>query len=304
MNKLIITLAAGFAILSSCSDNVDAGSVPTLLPPSDVAVERTGEDQVLVTWKDNSSSETGYAVFVRKADTQTGQEVAQVAANETSCTLTGVLQEGNQYFVGVKAFSAKEQTRVISVLYNMQVLADLPKVNFSKLNSDENCIWGTYNISNVEISSVDEWGLCWSSAGVPTLSDNYLAGPAIDNNGGVFQVIPNSELEYGVDYQVRAYMKVAGEVYYSAASTASMTEEYPAITLQWNKLTDTGLPASIEVYETTSKLNGSAFHAWYAIADLSKGDVELRVSVPSGAKTIDEQAAAFNGDCYVMVNGG
>ncbi|MDE6152842.1 MAG: phosphodiester glycosidase family protein [Muribaculaceae bacterium] len=304
MNKLIITLAAGFAILSSCSDNVDAGSVPTLLPPSDIAVERTGEDQVLVSWKDNSSSETGYAVVVRKADTQVGQEVAQVAANETSCTLTGVLQEGNKYFVGVKAFSAKEQTRVISVLYNMQVLADLPKVNFSDLNSADNCVWGTYKISNVDLGSIAEWGLCWSSAGVPTVADSHLAGPAVDADGNVFQVIPNTELEYGVDYQVRAYIKVADEVYYSAATTASVTKESQAITLQWNKLADTGLPSSIEVYETTSQLNGSAFHAWYAIADLSKGDVELRVNVPASAKTIDEQAASFNGDCYVMINGG
>lgn len=304
MNKSIITLAAGFAILSACSDSVDAGSVPSLLPPSDIVVERTGEDAVLVTWNDNSTSETGYGIVVRKADTPTAEEVGQVGANVTSYTISGVLQEGNKYFIGVKAFNAKEQTRVISVLYDMRVLADLPRVLAVEFNSGTNCIWAKYQVSNVDVKSVSEWGLCWSADAIPTIDDAHIAGPEIAADGSVFQVIPNTELEYGVNYQVRAYAKVDGEVYYSIASTAKMTTEYPAITLDWKKYDSTGLPSSIEVYETTSQLNGSAFHAWYAIADMSKGDVEFRVNVPSKAQTIDEQAAAFAGDCYIMVNGG
>lgn len=303
VKKMIIIPAIGLALLS-CSDNVDGGAVPALLPPSDVAVERTGADRVLVTWKDNSTSETGYAVSVRRADSPTWEEVAQAAADETSYTLAGVLQEGNQYFVGVKAFNAKEQTRVVSVLFNMLVMAEQPVVSLDGLDSEANCIYGTYRVSNVDAGLVEECGLCWSADGVPTVSDGHLAGPAIGADGKVFQVIPNTELSYSVDYKVRAYIKAAGSVYYSSVSTASMTEEYPGITLQWTRVADTGIPSSIEVYETTSRLNGSAFHAWYAIADLSVGDVEFRVSVPSAAKTIDDQAAAFGGDCYVMVNGG
>ena len=151
MKKTFIALAAGFVLFTtSCSEHVDAGDVPTLLPPTDITVERTGVDQVLVSWTDNSSSETGYAIYVRQADTPTAEEVAQVDADVTSYTVTGLLQEGRQYFIGVKAFNSSEQTRVISILYNMQVLADLPRVDISTVSSGENCIWGQYTISNIE----------------------------------------------------------------------------------------------------------------------------------------------------------
>ena len=305
MKKTFIALAAGFVLFTtSCSEHVDAGDVPTLLPPTDITVERTGVDQVLVSWTDNSSSETGYAIYVRQADTPTAEEVAQVDADVTSYTVTGLLQEGRQYFIGVKAFTSSEQTRVISILYNMQVLADLPRVDISTVSSGENCIWGQYTISNIELSEADEWGFCWSSEGKPSVEGAHLAGAAADNNGSVFQVIPDTELDFGIEYNVCAYLKAGDAVYYSDVNKASMTENYPAITLDWKKYDSAGLPSSIEVYETTSPLNGSAFHAWYAIADLSKGDVELRVSVPSEAQTIDDQAASFNGDCYILVNGG
>lgn len=58
-------------------------------------------------------------------------------------------------------------------------------------------------------------------------------------------------------------------------------QEPQAIQLTWNKLTKSTLPAEIELYETTSNLNGSNFHAWYAIGDLSTGKVEVRVHIPS-----------------------
>lgn len=305
MKKSIIALVAGFAIMaSSCSDHVEAGDVQALQPPSDVQVDRTGENQVLVSWKDNSTSETGFCIVVRKADTATGTEVAQVSANETSCTLTDILEEGNRYFVGVKAFNNDGETRVISILYEMQVFADMPRIDASQIHSAENCIWATYTIANVNLSSADEWGLCWSEDGTPTVADGHIAGPEADTDGSVFQVIPDTELSFGVEYKVCAYVKVGDSVYYGSVSTASMTEDYSAITLDWTKYDSTGLPSSIEVYETTSMLNGSAFHAWYAIADLSKGDVEMRVCLPSEAMTIDDQAASYDGDCYVLVNGG
>ena len=83
-----------------------------------------------------------------------------------------------------------------------------------------------------------------------------------------------------------------------------METEPQAIQLTWNKLTKSTLPAEIELYETTSNLNGSNFHAWYAIGDLSTGKVEVRVHIPSSPATIDTQSASFNGDCYLLVNGG
>lgn len=292
---------AALTLTAACSSS-DPVVETNLLPPSKVEAQQVNESDVLVTWQDNATGEDGYAIMMRLVDNPTFTEVGTVAANTESYTITSGLEQGKKYYIGVKAYNSVAQSRVISTLFDMVVLADQPGVSFKALNSGDNCIWGTYTLRNVTGLKVS-YGLCWSATGIPTVGDAHLEGPAADASGNVFQVIPNSQLLYNVDYNVRAYVKTATDVYYSESMTASMTTEYPAITLQWNKLANTGLPAEIEVYETTSPLNGDPFHAWYAIADVS-GNVEFRVNLPSAATTIDDQAASFNGDCYVMVNGG
>ncbi|MDE6831900.1 MAG: phosphodiester glycosidase family protein [Muribaculaceae bacterium] len=302
MKLLVQFLSIGaLALTSACSDS-DTAAETSLMSPSNVVAEQLNETDVLLTWQDNATGEDGYIIVMRAADTPTFTEVGTVAANTESYTITSGIEQGKKYYLGVKAYNSAAQSRVISTLFDMQVLADLPGVTVSALNSGDNCIWGTYTLRNVAGLKVS-YGLCWSATGIPTIDDAHLEGPAADASGNVFQVIPNAQLMYNLDYNVRAYLKTATDVYYSESATASMTKEYPAITLQWDKLASTGIPAEIEVYETTSTLNGDPFHAWYAIADVS-GDVELRVNVPTAAATIDDQAAAFNGDCYVLINGG
>ena len=63
------------------------------------------------------------------------------------------------------------------------------------------------------------------------------------------------------------------------------------------------LTSSVEVYKYSGLMNGRKCNAWYAVADLSKGDVEFRTTVPSSAITIDDQFES-SGKCLVMVNGG
>ncbi len=66
-----------------------------------------------------------------------------------------------------------------------------------------------------------------------------------------------------------------------------------------------GLPSEIRVYSTTSTLNGRAFHAWYAIADLSTGNIELKATLSATAQKPSQVIAASTGETtYVMTNGG
>lgn len=76
-----------------------------------------------------------------------------------------------------------------------------------------------------------------------------------------------------------------------------------AITFNWTEVSVSGLPAAVKIYQTQDKLNGRAFHAWYAIADPAV--VDVRVLYPGGGSkaTIDKQAADA-GNCLVLVNGG
>ncbi|MDE7386662.1 MAG: phosphodiester glycosidase family protein [Muribaculaceae bacterium] len=302
MKKSIITLATSLAVLAACSDGFDA-VISNMQSPSNVAVERLSADEIKLTWTDNATAETGYVIMARRADepANTLKQIGEVAANETSFTTTS-LAEGYKYYIGVKAVNAKEQSRLTSVLFDMESYAGMGNVQVNELKSGTNCIYGNYTVLNS--SKVSEWGLCWSADGTPTVDGYYISGPKQADDGKVFQVIPNTLLEYGVEYSVRAYAKTDGGVNYSPVYKASMTKEYPAITLEWTKVSTPGIPSAIEVYSTTSKLNGHNFEAWYAIADVKNSDVEFRVNVPASAQTIDDQAASFNGDCYIMVNGG
>lgn len=302
--KLYATLfLAASSIFVACSSNDEKAPTGVLNKPSDIEVVRSGANSVTVTWSDNSDVEQGFQICIRESDNPTFTQVAEVAADVTTATLTDVLKEGKAYFVGVRAYNKTEQTRLTSVLFEMAVWADLPRVTVANMNSAPNCIYANYTVANINGQSNVEWGLCWSTEREPLCTDDHAQGPQLAANGTVFQVIPNTLLDFKTEYNVRAYLKTASGVWYSDNYKASMSTDYPAITLQWNKLSTPSIPAEIEVYETTSTLNDDKFHAWYAIADV-KGNVEFRVSVPSATATIDEQSASFNGDCYVMVNGG
>ena len=75
--------------------------------------------------------------------------------------------------------------------------------------------------------------------------------------------------------------------------------------LSWTKKTDlTGLPTEVSMYTTTSTLNGRAFTAWYAIADMSTGNIELRTLLSPTLKTPSQFVSDYGSNAYVCTNGG
>jgi hypothetical protein len=294
---------AALLVSTSCSSSSDEVTKVNLQEPTDVAVSRTGVDEVTLTWTDNAEGEEGYSIQMRRADSGSYQEVGKAAANATSYVITG-LEQGCNYYIGTRAYHGSDATRTVAVLFKVEKIAAMPAVKLTgTVASGMNCINVAYNVSGISGVSA-EYGLCADVVANPTTDSKVvIAGPEADASGNVVQVIPNAALTDGTKYYVRAYVKTSLGTYYSDAKQVTIAESPAAITLNWTKLSIASLPSSIEVYETTSTLNGDKFHAWYAIADVT-GDVELRVNVPSSTATIDDQAASFNGSCYVLVNGG
>ncbi len=311
MKKTILTLLSIGIICMGCSktNNNDGPDPATVKAPSDIKMERTGATEVRVSWIDNSSNETGFSVWVRSAADATDRwEAGTVGANVTSYTVSQKLTEGKAYYFGVQANAANEanNSRVVYEYLMLTPLGDLPSAAIvGSTVTTSSCIAVSYRIANTQGQSNVRYGLCWSADGTPTIDNTLQYGPELPTNGSaVTQVIPNALLEYGKTYNIRAFVSTSTGTYYSGPATGALGTAPAAITLTWNKLTKSSLHADIEVYETTSTLNGKNFHAWYAVADLSKGNVEVRVNIPSSTATIDAQAASFGGDCYVMVNGG
>ena len=167
------------------------------------------------------------------------------------------------------------------------------------------CIAVSYRIAADAVSAGYQYGVCWNTGGNPTIQDNYHYGPQKPANGGpLTQYLPNTHFEYGKTYHFRTFVVADSQVWYSRETTAALDGESLApIALEWVKQNFAGLPEGIEVYKTTSDLNGRKFQAWYAIADCSGDGIELRVQNPhrSSGVTVDNQ---FTDDCYVLINGG
>ena len=74
--------------------------------------------------------------------------------------------------------------------------------------------------------------------------------------------------------------------------------------LTWTKMNGADLPPEINVYSTNSTLNGRPFSAWYAIADMSTGNVEFRSLLSTSPQTPSQFVSNYGTDAYICTNGG
>ena len=187
---------------------------------------------------------------------------------------------------------------------------DVPEVDpqfvptVTKVNASYAYIAVSYKVEKITGSN-PEHGVCFSATGIPTVDDIKAYGPAISANKEILQVVPNAYLEDGVEYQMCVFIKDGSEYRYSEPQAVKLEAQPAAVELSWGKQTYASAEG-VEIYKTTSKLNGRNFNAWYAIADPSKVDFKV-LNTPTGkanTKTVSYQAENANGDCLVLINGG
>ncbi|MFZ4583511.1 MAG: phosphodiester glycosidase family protein, partial [Paludibacter sp.] len=114
-------------------------------------------------------------------------------------------------------------------------------------------------------------------------------------------------LDANTNYYIRAYATNSQGTTYSSEVQGTLAAEPAALSLTWSPMTaiNTNLPAEIKVYNTTSTLNGRSFSAWYAIADMSTGNIELKTTLATTAQKPSQFIATSTGETtYVMTNGG
>ncbi len=303
-NLLIGSVIGLFAV--ACSQSGDEPKAKPLQAPSEITVVQTDESAVTVSWKDNSESESGFSIWMKPAEDAEAERLGFTGPDVESYTVSAEkIESGKPCYFGVRADGPTRYENSEIVYAPRFVLEDLSQPGASFVGdpvSTEACIALRYNPRNLPAGAV--CGICWSADSEPTADGPHQDGPAVADGSTVLQVVSNVLLEYGVTYRFRAYVRTDNAIYYSAECSAKLAEEPGPITLSWKKLDTGSLPAAISVYETSDKLNGRNFHAWYAVADLSEGTVEVRVNVPDNLATIDDQAASFGGACCIMTNGG
>ena len=278
-----------------------AGSGPSpLAAPSGVSVA-TEEGAVTVSWEYSGNAES-YIVYLRPEDQSAFSTVyGRATASERSCTLKNI--PAGTFVAGVQAIASplgNSSAIGESSPFRMQDAVKLPVIN--SVSATYAYVMINYTVSIA--SSKTQQGLCFSAEGLPDLNDTVIWGPTLPLNKTVSQLIPNAVLDQGKDYQVCVYVKVGGNCYYSDPVTVRLEEEPELPSLEWKKVPNpSGIPSEIEVYATETPLNGRPFKAWYAVADCT-GDIQLKVLAPESLTTIDKLSEQWNGDCYVLVNGG
>ena len=301
MKRISILLVLA-AVITGCSAKVPAVSEP-LAAPSGIQVERTGRTSVRVQWQDNSQEETGFAVWLRPTDNLTRQDrIGQTAADITTFDIGEGLAEGKSYYFGIQAIGRTEElsSKVEYVLFNLVSLDNVPVITIEESKATDCSIALRYRFSNHTRLTDVRYGLCWSTDGEPSLAGNHQEGPGMtEASESLLQVLPNVVLEIGKPCTVAVYLTSSTGTWYSEPVTLQPVTAPQPITLTW---TETDAFDGVTVRETTSKVNGRNFHAWYAEADPAR--VDFRVLLPSAAATIDQQRAAQGDGCLILTNGG
>jgi len=149
-------------------------------------------------------------------------------------------------------------------------------------------------------------GICWSKNQNPTISDSRSVWHQKAKTGDKY--FGNAgNLDANATYYIRAYATNTQGTTYSSEIQGKLEAQPAALNLSWSPMTtlNASLPAEIKMYTTTSTLNGRAFQAWYALADLSTGKVEMKATLSVTAKKPSQFiAAATDESTYVMTNAG
>ena len=272
--------------------------------PSGLEAVQKNNSAVTLTWKDNASDEKGYNIYMREASAESfGEPVASLAADACTYEHDG-LALGASYVFGVQAAAATivDDSKIMTVGIALRDLDKIPEV--TDIKTSYAYIAVSYKVRKLEGTN-PEHGVCFSAEGIPTVDDIRVPGPEIKAGTEILQVVPNVYLEQDKDYTMCVYSRDGGGYIYSEPQSVKLEAQPAAVNLDWVKQDYEGTE-SVEIYKTTSQLDGRNFNAWYAVADPSKVDFRV-LNTPTGKanlKTVAYQAENAEGECLVLINGG
>ena len=331
MKKMFFIFTLALAI--ACGEKPTNDSIAALADASDLKVEQIDANAARLTWCDNAKGEKGYRVFLRRENDGYSVEPLETIGPDAVEYVFEGLQTGVEYDFGVQAIAEDMKYHSKVVYLNNYVLEapkepetptepekpeepetpaepEVPAVDpqlipqITKVNASYAYIAVSYKVQKINGSN-PEHGVCFSATGVPTVDDIKAYGPAISANKEILQVVPNAYLEDGKEYQMCVYIKDGSEYRYSEPQAVKLEAQPAAVELNWEKQAYAEAEG-VDIYKTTSQLNGRNLNAWYAIADPSKVDFKV-LNTPTGksnTKTVSYQAENANGDCLVLINGG
>ncbi|MGM9791806.1 MAG: phosphodiester glycosidase family protein [Candidatus Cryptobacteroides sp.] len=308
--KSIVSIFAIALMLCSCAQQESGPVYQKPQPnPTKVVIEQLGQTtQVSISWQDNASDELGYAIWVNSGSAA-ARIVAELPADSQYYLIESGLVAGTSYNIGVQARGTEDKLSS-AIIYKEINIFDWSRLPSAELLEDvvvtPSSVALDYKFRKSSDYEITRWGLCWSADHTPTLEDAWAHGPNATSMV-LRQAIPVSAMEYGKTYKVRCWVECSKGVSYSNEVEVSLGEEVPAVTFNWTRMQVEGLHEDVEVYCTTDPLHGRAFNAWYAIADVTKGNVEFRMQFVEKAQRMSvfyQNNLDAGETAYVLTNAG
>lgn len=271
--------------------------VPVAMPANFTVV--ANQNSVNLTWDAVTGGIDGYKIE-RKTSSGTYQHWKTLAANETSAIDTEPAAGLNTYklyaYVGTATSVGIE--RSLTILKTPVITIVSPIISYFKISS-----YFTLTSDGGETCNA---GICWSKSPNPTINDSKSTWHVKVKSGETF-FANATNLDANTTYYIRAFATNSQGTTYSNEVSGKLDAEPQAITLNWTPIytINSSLPTEIKVYETNSMLNGRNFKAYYAIADMSTGNIELKTTLATTAQKPSQFIATSTGETtYVMTNGG
>ena len=265
--------------------------------PTELTAELKSEGLVL-TWKDNCIGEEGYLVR-RKVNDGAFADWKALGANVETVTDTEI--KAGVYEYEVLAYVGEGRSAAARAQFSNTTT---PEVRIAATNASWHQVVMQMYLDN-DGGYTCEGGFCWKNDGSKgaTVEDNCYTFPSTLKTGDPFFGAAQ-ELEHGKTYNFRPWIKYDGTYHYYNEVSSSLQAEPAAIVANWTDISSTyNMPSSIRLYKTTTSVTGRTINAWYAIADMSAGNLELR-TVKTSSATKPSVAAKSLGGVQIAINGG
>lgn len=279
----------------------------TAWEPYGITATQTSATSAALTWQCTSADDqtAGYNIYLRDAGAAGNGTIIKTISGKTNTSfeVTG-LETGKTYDFGVQTEGGSFKDSEIVWKEDFIVSPDFKTgadIEVTDVKTSYAYIAVSYKIQNRSTSN-PEHGICFSKAGVPSVDDIKVSGPQLSSAAEILQVVPNAYLEDGQEYQMSVFVKDGNKYSYSEPQSVRLDAQPAAIGLSWEKQNYSGAEG-VDIYKTTSQLNGRNFNAWYAIADPAVVDFRVMYPEKVGSKKAVASQAEEAGDCLALING-
>ena len=265
--------------------------------PTEFNGELTDKGYVL-TWKDNCSGEDGYVVLKGLGD-ETPVEWKVIGADAETVTDAEIVSGIYRY--EVYAYAGEYRSGSASLKFDN---TGIPQIKVGNVTPSWHQIHMQFHMVD-DGGFACEAGICWRTDGGKgaNTNDNCYAYPVRLGTGDPFFGVAQ-KLEPGKTYHFRPWVKYGDKYQYYKEVSATLMDEPSGLTPVWTDMSrQYKMHSSVKLYRTETDITGRNVKAWYAVADMSAGDLELRTFMSSMAAKPSDAAKELGG-VQIIVNGG